>query len=211
MGTATTATTTTSLRSLIRRPFSALRPAPSATQAAERCAGVLRHPRSRIKGTPGWRAPSLLIPLPSGPVEVLLARHRVSPRIWRTLTGTDADSTPPADELHLVTTTALAPATVRAVHVPAMTAEVHSLFRRILLPHRDAPCPDESTAAHEPRGSRGPHGSRGPLGPLVPWHSRDACAEPTPDGRHLEWTWHALWVGHPRRPASTDPTQGRAT
>ncbi|MCJ7859315.1 hypothetical protein [Corynebacterium kalidii] len=201
MGTDTTATTTTSLRSLIRRPFSALRPAPSATQAAERCAGVLRHPRSRIQGTPGWRAPSLLIPLPSGPVEVLLARHRVSPRIWRTLTGADADSAPPADELHLVTTTALAPATVRAAHVPAMTAEVHFLFRRILLPRDDAPCPDESTVAH---------GSHGPLGPLVPWHSRDACAEPTPDGRHLEWTWHALWVGHPRRPASTGPTHGRA-
>jgi hypothetical protein len=203
MGTDTTATdtTTTSLRSLIRQPFSALRPAPSAAQAAERCAGVLRHPRSRIQGTPGWRAPSLHIPLPSGPVEVLLARHRVSPRIWRTLTGADADSTPPADELQLVTTTALAPATVPAAQVPAMTADIHSLFRRILLPHDDAPCPDVSTAAH---------GSRAPLGPLVPWHSRDACAEPTADSRHREWTWHALWVGHPRRPAATDPTQGRA-
>lgn len=194
---------TVSLRSLMRRPLSALRPSPSVVRAADRCAGVLRHPRSRIQVTPGWRAPSLQVPLPSGPVEVFLSHHRVSPAMWRRLTGAGADDDPPAAELHLVTTTALAPSHASGGGVRNMTADVHSLFRRILLAQDSSP-----SSRHD--GADGVDGADAALGDGVPWYSPAACGRPTPDGERLEWTWHALTVGRPGRPATHDRAEGTA-
>lgn len=179
-----TTTPAHSLRTLMRRPLSALRPSASVSRAADRCSGVLRHPRSRVQVTPGWQAPSLQIALPTGPAQVFLSRHRVSPAMWRRLTGSRALDSPPAPECHLVTLTALASPSELNGSDRNMTVDVHSLFRRILLPQG---CPASS-------GEEGP----APCD-CVPWLSVEVCGEPTPDGQRLEWTWHALTNGEPGR------------
>lgn len=173
-----------SLRTLMRRPLSTLRPSPSVRRAADRCAGVLRHPRSRIQVTPGWQAPSLQIALPTGPAQVFLSRHRVSPVMWRRLTGSGALDSPPSPVCHLVTLTALATPSELSGSERNMTVDVHSLFRRILLPPDCADHPENRELADRD---------------CLPWLSEEVCGEPTSDGRRLEWTWHALTNGEPGR------------
>ncbi|WP_145941550.1 hypothetical protein [Corynebacterium glyciniphilum] len=173
-----------SLRTLMRRPLSTLRPSPSVRRAADRCAGVLRHPRSRIQVTPGWQAPSLQVALPTGPAQVFLSRHRVSPVMWRRLTGSGALDYPPPAVCHLVTLTAFATPSELSGSERNMTVDVHSLFRRTLLP------PD---CADHPRNRELADCD------CLPWLSEDVCGEPTSDGRRLEWTWHALTHGEPGR------------
>jgi hypothetical protein len=174
-----------SLRALMRRPLSALKPSPSVSRAADRCAGVLRHPRSRIQVAPGWQAPSLQIALPTGPAQVFLSRHRVSPAMWRRLTGYDAPDSRSAPVCHLVTLTALVTPSEISGSERNMTVDVHSLFRRILIPPDYADRPEEGELS---------------VTDCVPWLSEDICGEPTSDGRRLEWTWHALTNGEPGRP-----------
>lgn len=187
----TSTTSPLSLRTLMRRPLSALRPSPSVHQAAERCASILHHPRSRIRVTPGWQAPSLSLTLPAGAVTVYVSRHRVSPAMWRRLTGSGPNEQPPMSQQHLVTLTALAAPSEITGPVRNMTADVHSLFRGILL-HPDA-------IGAEPAGP----GRR--LGPGVPWYTQDTCGAPSSSGRRLEWTWHALTEDSPAhtRPGPT--------
>lgn len=188
-----TTTHTPSIHVLLRRPLSALRPAPSVARAAERCATVLRHPRSRIRVSPGWTAPSLRIALPSGPAKVFMSRHRVSTTMWRRLTGAGPDETPPPSPVHLITLTARVEKSELAASTRNMTTDVHSLFRRTL------------------RSDDGGTDETGQLvcGPVL-WVSQEACGGPARTDGLMEWTWHALLSGEPGRASAPEPGHGTA-
>ena len=79
-----------------------------ATMAAQ-AAAMLRHPRSRIRITPGWRAPSLELSVGGEKLVVHVSRRRISPLMWERL----AHTPPPEDDLFLVTLTAEYPQWLR--------------------------------------------------------------------------------------------------
>lgn len=158
-----------SLRALVRHSFSALRTTPSICTAAEKCSTVLRHPRSRIRATPGWRAPRLLVDLPTGTATVYLSHHRATAPLLRRLrvstpetTGTNPGTAVPEHHTHqLVTLSALVPEGELTTELSEMTADIEKLFREI-------------------------------IGTEVPWLSVETCGTVRPDSGFLEWTWHAL-------------------
>lgn len=188
-----TTTPTPSIHVLMRRPLSALRPTPSVARAAERCATVLRHPRSRIRVSPGWKAPSLRIALPSGPAQVFMSRHRVSTTMWRRLTEAGPEETPPPPPVHLVTLTARVEKSELTAPIRNMTTDVHSLFRRTL------------------KTDGGESGEAGTLvgGPVL-WVSQETCGGPARTDGLMEWTWHALLSGEPGRAAAPASDHGTA-
>lgn len=195
----TTTPTTPSIHVLMRRPLSALRPAPSVSRAAERCATVLRHPRSRIRVSPGWTAPSLRIALPSGPAQVFMSRHRVSTTMWRRLTGAGPDETPPPTPVHLVTLTARAEKSKLTASARNMTTDVHSLFRRTL----------RSDADETGEGAEDGQGGQLVCGHVL-WVSQESCGGPARTDGLMEWTWHALLSGEPGRASAPEPGHGTA-
>lgn len=157
----------------VRLPLSLLKPPASVRRTAERCAGLLRHPRARIRVTPGWQAPSSTVVLPAGTATVFVSRHRVSPAMWRKLTKADVDTVAPGSPLHLVTLSAVTETDHLHGTLRDMTVSVHSLFRQILAPG--------------PGNSRDTTDARGPE-----WIGAESCGRLHPDGKSLEWTWHAL-------------------
>ena len=109
-------------------PLTAVAPVSDTKRYSERISGLLRHPRSRIRITPGWRAPSITASLRTVTTLVHASRHRVSPAMWKKLIGTPA----PADEaLFLVTLSAMADADSLIGSVRDATIDIHSLFRSV--------------------------------------------------------------------------------
>ncbi|MDK8510675.1 hypothetical protein QP948_04550 [Corynebacterium bovis] len=110
-----------------------------ASRTRERCAAVLRHPRSRARLTPDWRPPAVRLTHEGLPVTVTAARRQVSSAMWESLTG----STAAADEALFVVTltgevTVPAAGTGRARRPTGRSSAVRtagpfitSLFRRL--------------------------------------------------------------------------------
>jgi hypothetical protein len=166
-------TTTHPTADLIRFPLSTLRAGRPVLRAAEKCRGILRHPRSRVRVAPGWNAPYVHAVLPCGgtrvSVTVHMSRHRITPRMWEEFTG--APPVDPAVPLFFTTLSAQVPATAtREAGVRDVTVGVHSLFRRIL-------SRVDSPGSHD--------------GPV--WVRQERCATPSSDDPGtVEWVWHAL-------------------
>lgn len=114
--------------SLDGSPLSVVAPVTDRQRNDERIKALLRHPRSRIRITPGWRAPSLTVALRSATALVHASRHRVSPVMWEKL----LDTAPPKDEpLFLVTISAMVDPESLTGSVRDTTIDIHSLFRSI--------------------------------------------------------------------------------
>ena len=156
----------------VRHPLSLLKPPASVRRTAERCAGLLRHPRARIRVTPGWQAPSTTVVLPAGTATVFVSRHRVSPAMWRALTKAGVSTAAPTAPLHLVTLSAVTE-TDHSRHTRDMTVSVH------LVPPDPAPRPD-------PTNSRGPDTDADRSGPGgTEWVGQSPAAGFTPTGSPL--------------------------
>ncbi|HJC85253.1 MAG TPA: hypothetical protein H9751_06890 [Candidatus Corynebacterium faecigallinarum] len=176
----------------VRHPLSLLKPPASIRRTAERCAGLLRHPRARIRVTPGWQAPSTTVVLPAGTATVFVSRHRVSPAMWRALTKAGVSTAAPTAPLHLVTLSAVTETDHLHGTLRDMTVSVHSLFRQILAPRPD------------PTNSRGPDTDADRSRPGgTEWVGSESCGRLHADGQSLEWTWHALLTAEQleRRPS----------
>jgi hypothetical protein len=172
---------------LVRFPLSTLRAGRPVLRAAAKCRSMLRHPRSRVRVTPGWQAPSVTAVLPCGGTRITatvhVSRHRITPRLWQELTGAPPDT--PGTPMFFVTLSARIPAAeMRSAGVRDVTVGVHSLFRRVL----------------DPTGTAGPDGAPA-------WVRQDRCAAPTTtDGDALDWVWHALLTQEDLE--SDDPADG---
>ena len=158
---------TTPRRAPARRPLSSLRPSPCVARAAEKCASLLHHPRSRIRISPAWQAPSLRVRLPAGSATVFVSQRRASELLWRRLTGAAVTDVSPESPPLLVTLTAVVePGQLRG-SLRDMTTDVHSLFRNALTRN--------GTAAEH-----------------ISWTSIESCGESPGGQRRREWTWHVL-------------------
>ena len=69
-------------------------------RTAQEARAILRHPRSLIRITPGWRAPSFYVGAGESTAVVHISRRRMSPLMWRRLSQSSA---PTGQELFLVT------------------------------------------------------------------------------------------------------------
>lgn len=168
-------------RAPVRRPLSSLRPSPFVARAAEKCASLLHHPRSRIRISPGWRAPSLEIRLPAGTATVFVSQRRASELLWRRLTGVTSPTAAPSQPPLLVTLSAVVDADRFQGSLRDMTTDIHSLFRNAL--------------------SR-----NGTLTDDIAWSSIETCGDRPRDRSQHEWTWHVLLSDRQRH---RDPTSQR--
>lgn len=69
-------------------------------RAANEARGMLRHPRSLIRITPGWRAPRFALRAGGSTALVHVSRRRMSPLMWRRLSQ---QQPPEGEDLFLVT------------------------------------------------------------------------------------------------------------
>lgn len=69
-------------------------------RAADEARGMLRHPRSLIRITPGWRAPHFVLGAGGSTALVHVSRRRMSPLMWRRLSQ---QQPPEGEDLFLVT------------------------------------------------------------------------------------------------------------
>lgn len=109
-------------------PLSNLAPTSLISEYGERMKVLLRHPRSRIRITPGWRAPYISVQLNSADALVHVSRHRVTPVLWEKLTGHEA---PREQPMFLVTLSASVEADSVSGSLSSVTSELHSLFRTV--------------------------------------------------------------------------------
>lgn len=120
---------TTANSSSHRSPLSALAPVRDQKRNGERIKAILRHPRSRIRITPGWKAPHITVTMRSATARIHASRHRVSPVMWEKLIGTPAPADTP---LFLVTLSALVDESSLHGPVRNATVDIHSLFRSVV-------------------------------------------------------------------------------
>ena len=109
-------------------PLSHLIPTAHTMKLGEQLKTVLRHPRSRIRISPGWRAPSISVHLKSAEAMVFASKHRISTVMWEKITGSPA---PEQEALFLVTLSAMVDEDSLRGSVPSVSAEIHSLFRTV--------------------------------------------------------------------------------
>lgn len=109
-------------------PLSNLAPTSLISEYGEQMKALLRHPRSRIRITPGWRAPYISAELNSADALVHVSRHRVTPVLWEKLNGVEAPSEQP---MFLVTLSATVDADSVSGSLASVTSEIHSLFRAV--------------------------------------------------------------------------------
>lgn len=119
-----------SLRSsLASTPLSVIAPSAASAQESAHIKALLRHPRSRIRITPGWRAPSLTASLRSADALIHASRHRVTSVMWHKLTGQSAPENQP---LFLVTLSATVDEDSLRGTASDITVDIHSLFRSVV-------------------------------------------------------------------------------
>lgn len=111
-----------------RFPLSTLAPTPLISENGARMKAMLRHPRSRIRITPGWSAPSLHVSLASADALIHVSKHRVTPVMWEKLTGRSAPQDQP---IYLVTLSAAVDEESISGSLSSVTADIHSLFRTV--------------------------------------------------------------------------------
>ncbi|QNH96301.1 hypothetical protein [Corynebacterium anserum] len=110
-------------------PLSALAPVRDSRRNAEQIKALLRHPRSRIRIAPNWKAPHVIVNMRSAQARIHASRHRVSPIMWEKLIGTPAPTDAP---LFLVTLSAMVDEKSLRGPLRNVTVDIHSLFRSIV-------------------------------------------------------------------------------